>query len=299
MIPPMRTAMVLCAGLGTRLRPLTDHLPKPLMPVGDRPALAHVLGAIRSAGIDRIAVNTHHRAEAFDARRAELGIGDLSIVHEPEILGTAGGVRNARVELGEGDVLVYNGDIVAPALDIRALVSEWEECGDAAALWVVKPRTDGKGTVGIDDAGGIVRLRGCRFGKEARSGDYLGIQMLGKGLREALPEAGCLVGDVAMPFLGANGRIATFTFDAEWDDIGDVDGLLRANVAWLERRGAPAWAGPGASIDPAVTLLRSVVGAGAVVEGRGELRDCVVFAGAHACAPIERAIVSPAVSVRI
>jgi mannose-1-phosphate guanylyltransferase len=162
--------MVLCAGLGTRLRPLTDHIPKPLMPVGDRPALAHVLGALRSAGIERIAVNTHHRAEVFDAYRTELGHGGLSVVHEPEILGTAGGVRNARRDLGEGDILVVNGDIVAPALDIRSLVSAWEAHGDAAALWVIEPTPVREGTVGIDERGRIVRLRGRRFGRFQRCG---------------------------------------------------------------------------------------------------------------------------------
>jgi mannose-1-phosphate guanylyltransferase len=295
----MRAAMVLCAGLGTRLRPLTDHIPKPLMPVGDRPALAHILGALRGAGIDRIAVNTHHRAEAFDARRAELGSAGLSIVHEPEILGTAGGVRNARGALGDGDVLVYNGDIIAPALDIRALASAWQARGDAAALWVVKPRPGGEGTVGIDQRGGIVRVRGRRFGNETASGDFLGIQILGERLREALPEAGCLVGDVAMPFLEDNGRITAFAFDAEWDDIGSATGLLRANLAWLERRGLTGWAGPGARIDAGVTLASAVVGRGAVVEGRGALADSVVFPGANVRAPIERAIVSPRVTVRL
>jgi len=295
----MRTAMVLCAGLGTRLLPLTDRIPKPLMPVGDRPALAHILGALRGAGFDRIAVNTHHRAEAFDACRAELGGEGLCIVHEPEILGTAGGVSNARGVLGEGDVLVYNGDIIAPALDIRALVSEWDARSDAAALWVVKTRPFGQGTVGIDKSGGIVRLRGRVFGEEATSGDFLGIQILGAKLREALPTEGCLVGDVAMPLLEANGRIASFIFDAEWDDIGDAPGLLRANLSWLERCGLSAWVGPAARVDAGATVVSSVVGAGAVVEGQGELRDCVVFAGGKARVPLARAIASRDVTVRI
>jgi mannose-1-phosphate guanylyltransferase len=142
MLPGMRTAMVLCAGLGTRLLPLTERIPKPLMPVGDRTVLGHVLGALRAAGVGRIAMNTHHRAEVFEACRAEIGLSDVSILHEPDILGTAGGVRNARAALGEGDVLVHNGDIMAPGIDLGALFSAWE-AADAAALWVVKMRPDG------------------------------------------------------------------------------------------------------------------------------------------------------------
>jgi mannose-1-phosphate guanylyltransferase len=299
MLGPMRTAMVLCAGLGTRLLPLTERIPKALMPVGDRSVLAHVIGALCGGGVDRIALNTHHRAEAFDASRPQLESAGVSIVHEPEILGTAGGVRNARRELGDGDVLVYNGDIVAPTLDIRALCSAWETQADAAALWVVKPRSDGNGTVGIDDRGAVVRLRGRVFGKEARSADFLAIQIISAMVRETLPRAGCLVGDVAIPLLEAKRRIATFAFDAVWDDIGDAAGLLRANLAWLGRRGAPSWVGPGARLDPGVTLVSSVVGPDAVVEGRGELCECLLFAGARATAPMQRTIVSPHVTVKI
>ena len=61
----MFRAMVLCAGLGTRLRPLTDELPKPLVPVGDKPLLARIADSLRSAGIDGFVVNTHHLSHEF------------------------------------------------------------------------------------------------------------------------------------------------------------------------------------------------------------------------------------------
>jgi mannose-1-phosphate guanylyltransferase len=295
----MPAAMVLCAGLGTRLRPLTDHIPKPLMPVGDRSALAHVLGALRSAGIDRIALNTHHRAEAFDAHGEELGRAALSILYEPEILGTAGGVRNARGALGRGDVLVYNGDIVAPELDIFELYSAWEKRNDTAALWVIEPKPAGEGTVGVDQRGRIVRLRGRMFGRETASGDYLGIQIMGEEIRDKLPKTGCLVGDVAMPFLEAGGGIGTFPFRDRWDDIGNAAGLLRANLGWLERRGGAAWVGAGAQVEAGVTLVSSVVGPRAAVDGRGEARECLVFSGARARAPMQLTIVSQNATVRI
>ena len=298
MLGPMRTAMVLCAGLGTRLRPLTDRIPKPLMPVGDRPLLAHIVLALARGGIDRVVVNTHHRAAQFEACPSEVGGAELCIVREPEILGTAGGVAHARAELGPGDVVVYNGDIVAPSLDLGALVRAWSATrADAGALWVVQPRPAGRGTVGVDQRGRIVRLRGRVFAAEASGADYLGVQIMGEALRDALPETGCLVADSAIPFLESNGRIEAFAFEADWDDTGNPAGLLRANLRWLARRGARFWVGPGARVSADVTLASALVGAGARIEGRGELRECVVFPTAEARAPLERTIVAPQASV--
>src|SRR5262249_9883692 len=95
----MTAALVLSAGFGTRLRPLTDELPKPLMPVGDRPMLAHVVEALARGGVSDVVVNTHHRAEDFASPIARFGLG-LQVIHEPEILGTAGGLANAAGALG-------------------------------------------------------------------------------------------------------------------------------------------------------------------------------------------------------
>ena len=108
----MSQAMILCAGLGTRLRPLTDELPKPLVPVGDRPLLAHITARLRSQGIHQVALNTHHLPRAFDSVYEWLDV-EVKVVHEPEIRGTAGGVAGARRHFSSAPVLVWNGDILA------------------------------------------------------------------------------------------------------------------------------------------------------------------------------------------
>src|SRR3954463_10751331 len=107
----MTAAIVLSAGLGTRLRPLTDDLPKPLMPVGDRPMLAHILDRLRSANVVDLRINTHHRASEFSSHAQHLGPG-LNVIHEPAILGTAGGVANATDGLADDELIVWNGDIL-------------------------------------------------------------------------------------------------------------------------------------------------------------------------------------------
>lgn len=153
--------MILAAGLGTRLRPLTDELPKPLVPLGDRPAIAHIAARLAAAGIARAVVNTHHLAEAFTRERLAALPIEAVVLHEPVVLGTAGGVANAAGALGSGDVLVWNGDILAD-LDAAALLAA-HAAGGAIATLAVAPRPAGEGTVGVDAAGGVVRLRGERF----------------------------------------------------------------------------------------------------------------------------------------
>jgi mannose-1-phosphate guanylyltransferase len=293
----MTAAIVLSAGLGTRLGALTLELAKPLMPVGDRPALAHIVEGLAAGGIARIAINTHHRPGDFTAARHRLG-ADVELLHETKILGTAGGVANAETALGAGDALVWNGDILAPDLDVAAILAAFGTLrGNGAvrgadSLWVVAPLPAGEGTVGLDDEGHVVRLRGETFGEERSGGDYLGIQLMSAELRRLLPREGCLVGDVALPHLQNGGRIATFAFDGEWDDIGSPPSLLRANLRWLARRGGTSWCAPGAKIDPLARLEASIVGAGARVTGAGFVRECVVFPGATMTAPATRKLVA-------
>jgi mannose-1-phosphate guanylyltransferase len=322
----MVAAMVLCAGLGTRLRPLTDHLPKPLLPVGDRPALGHILSLLRGAGFERAVINTHHRAQAFEPFFAEFDL-PVDVMHEPAILGTAGGLANARDALGRGDVLVWNGDIVlgcgAPpggADHARRLITDllqhhdrWSAGERAVATWAVAPRPPGEGTVGLDDRGCVVRLRGRVWGREHAGGDFLGIQVITEAMRRALPKAGCVLGDVAMPLLDAGAVIATLSWSGGWDDIGSPAALLSANLRWLEARGEGSFCGSGAEVDDRVVLLRSIVGRGAAVgcdplastkgghlaEPSPLLREVMVLPGATAVAPLSRAIVGMRAVVRV
>ena len=98
------SAIILCAGFGTRLRPLTDELPKPLVPVGDRSILEHALGSLHAAGISELVINVHHLPEQFPPVLAGLEL-NVRVLVEPEIRGTAGGVAGARGYLSSAPVL--------------------------------------------------------------------------------------------------------------------------------------------------------------------------------------------------
>jgi mannose-1-phosphate guanylyltransferase len=282
--------MILAAGLGTRLRPLTLELPKPLVPLGDRPVLAHVAERLAAGGVARAVVNTHHLPEAFTPERLATLPLPVEVLHEPVLLGTAGGLANAAAHLAAGDVVVWNGDIVID-LDVGALL-EAHRRGGALATLAVAARPRGEGTVGVGAAGRVVRLRGEQFGDEVTGCDFVGVQVVGDAIRRALPREGCLVGDAYLPALRRGGLVATAPAPAAWDDIGTLATYRDAHARWLERRGARAFVAEGARVDRGVRLERSIVGAGAVVRGEGLVRACVVWPGATLEAPRDGVVVT-------
>ncbi len=284
----MKRAIVLSAGLGTRLRPLTDWVPKPLVWLGDRPQIDHVLAALARAGFERVVVNTHHLADQFDDAWAARQPVAVVRLHEPSILGTGGGIANARGALGDDDVLVENGDILAE-VDYAALAIAHR--GAAATLVVAPAGAAGQGTVGLDATGAVVRLRGRRFGLEVRGADYIGVAALSGSFRATLPAAGCLVGDGLLPWLSSGGRVGSFVHDGGFRDTGSLEDYLAANLAWLGARSS--FVAEGAIVAEGVVLHRCVVGPGARVRGEGELSDVVVWPGAEARVPLERAVVAP------
>jgi mannose-1-phosphate guanylyltransferase len=286
--------MILAAGLGTRLRPLTDLVPKPLVPVGDRPVLGHVVDRLREAGLSPIVANAHHHAPEVDRF---CGAASVLVSHEDDLLGTAGGIARAAGLLGEGDVLVHNADVLV-SVDLGGLLAAHRARRAEATLAVVS-RPAGEGNVGCDASGVVVRLRKETFRPgETAGGEFTGVHVIGPRLRAALPAKGCVVGDAYMPHL-RSGAAGLYMYSARnFLDVGSLAGYLRANVEWLAARGERSFVGAGASVGPAVTLDGAVVGAGARVTGEGALVRCVVWPNAAAVAPLEDAVVTAAGVIR-
>lgn len=287
--------MILCAGLGTRLRPLTDELPKPLVPVGDRPAVAGIAEGLRAAlPALRLVVNAHHRAGEIRRWAEPEGI---AVSEEQDLLGTAGGVAAARRLLGDDDdeVLVWNGDILSD-LDPAALLRRHDEAGAEATLAVAR-RPAGEGNVGLDAEGRLVRLRKERFAEEVSGADFLGVHVIGPAVRRTLPSSGCLVGDVYLPRLRSGAGLASFEAAGDFLDVGTLAAYLAANRRWLARRGLRAFVHPTAHVATGVAVTGSVVGAGARV--LADVHGAVIWPGAEvreACAGVvvtTRGVVSP------
>ncbi len=283
------SVMILGAGEGQRLRPLTLERPKPLVPVGDRPLLAHLLEQLSASGYRRVVINTHHLAQQLH----DFAAAPLEVLwsHEPRLLGTAGGVAAARRHW-RPPLLVYNGDIYPP-LPAAAV---WAGLRDAAGpVLLVAPRAElrlGAATVGLDERGRVVRLRGQRFGQEVSQADYLGVMGLPQAALEQLPSEGCLIGDVCIPWLARGGSVFSVASPSSWCDIGTLPGYYAANRMWLRAQGLHTWADRDARVARAVRGVGSVVGRGAVVEGAGVLERCIIWPGAKAQAPLRDAVVT-------
>lgn len=157
----VHTVFILGAGLGTRLRPLTEHCPKPLLPVAGRPMLFHLLDRLVAAGAARFIINTHHCARAYTRAfpEGEWAGKPVFLVHEPVLLDTGGGLKNIEPLLGPEDdaLLVCNGDIFAEP-DFGALVQARASTGAEAMLLL---RTHGHPlNVRMNADGDIVDMRG-------------------------------------------------------------------------------------------------------------------------------------------
>jgi mannose-1-phosphate guanylyltransferase len=277
--------MVLCAGLGTRLAPLTSELPKPMLPIGDRSQLAHVLEHLVNQGSERVVINTHHLPNRFSGVTVP-GLA-VRLLFESDLLGTAGGVANARPHV-RAPLVVWNGDILARP----ELVRLRERAEEAGLCLLAAPAPAGSpGTLGLDALGHVARLRGERFGDELRGANYLGILALGSEALSRLPERGCLIGDVCLPWLRQGRPIPTLSYHGPWTDIGTLAEFQRANLAWLAEHELRAYVAKGARVAAGVDLERSIVHTGAEVRGVGALSRCIVFPGAVVVAPAADAIV--------
>jgi len=134
-MPLITQAFVLGAGLGTRLRPLTDDLPKPLVPIFQKPLITFAFDHLIDLGIEKFLVNTHHRPERFAEIFARSTYRDRKIEfrHEPNLLETAGGIANIADSLGNEPLLVYNGDVLTD-LPIASLIDNHFRAGNIVTL---------------------------------------------------------------------------------------------------------------------------------------------------------------------
>lgn len=236
MIAPV-TGMVLAAGLGTRLRPITDHLPKPLVTLGGRTLLDHAIDRLAASGVERIVVNLHYKPEMIAAHLAERRSPAITLVRESELLETGGGVFNALDALG--DVFyVVNADVFwldgkTPALLRLAGAFDAERLD--ALLLLQRTATalgyEGRGDFMLDPLGRVRR----RHEREVAPHLFAGVQILHKRLFD-----GCAPGKFSLNRLYdraiAAGRLVAIVHDGEWYHIGTPAGLALAEARLATHR---------------------------------------------------------------
>ena len=286
-----KKAFVLGAGLGTRLRPLTDRLPKPLIPVHHRPLIVRAFEHLRSAGAGEFVVNTHHLAGAYDeAFPDQTWEGcPLHFRHEPVLLETGGGLANVADLMGDDPFFVYNGDILT---DIP-LQPAWDAHLADGNLVTMILRTDAPlRNVAFDAAARqVLDLRNASGKNHPDQRGFTGLYIVSPAFfRYLIP--GKIESVVAglLRALAAGERIGGVAADeGQWLDLGDRKSYLEAHAA--SRGGKfPAWGPwdaaetvaihPEARVHPtAVVDADSSVGPGAVVEAGAEVRGSIVWPG--------------------
>jgi mannose-1-phosphate guanylyltransferase len=186
-------AMILAAGLGTRLRPLTALRAKPALPVRGRPVIAYLLELLHHHGVREVMINLHHLPSTLERAVERFAPGDMHITYsrEPAALGTGGGIRRARSFLEQSDpALVLAGDMLLD-MDLGALISRHEAAGNSCTLALRRdPRAAEFGTIGLDAAGRIVRI-GSRFDlgqTEDTSAVFIGVRVFSPSAFGSMPD---------------------------------------------------------------------------------------------------------------
>ncbi len=289
-----RTAFLLGAGLGTRLRPLTDATPKPLLPLGGAPIIRRAMDHLLAAGVRRFVVNTHHRPEAWSAAfpAGEHRGAPIAFVHEPELLETGGGLANIAPLLAEQDahIVVWNGDILAEP-DLALLMSDHLEGGAEVTLLV---RGEGPNrNVRVAADGAVTDLRD-RLGSADPSYQFTGICVVTRAFARSLPpNRESLVEHLLRRIAAKPGSVrASLDTGATWDDIGTPEAYAAARARHPEPVDlAAAAASVGAELSPGGELARGASSRGfarAVSAAHGTAVVC-----AHDGAKAENALYGP------
>ncbi len=297
----MTRAIILAAGLGTRLGGLSDERPKPLLPVCDVPLIRYAVALLRGHGIDEIAVNLHHRGELI---RAELGEG-FHYSEEREILGTGGGLVKIADWLtrgGRDSFVVVNGKIVCD-VDLRATLRH-HDATNAVATMVLREVPDAEkwGAIHVDDAGRVTRIVG-QGAPSAHACMFTGVHVISPRLVARLPPTGesDSIRQGYIPALLDGERIEGIRYAGYWHEHSTPERYLQGNWNLLSgsvRLTHPPAAlraiSPSATIEPGAQLSPLVVvGARSVVGATARLDRVVVWPDSVVDGAITNAIVTP------
>lgn len=286
----IKQAFVLGAGLGLRLRPMTEHMPKPLVPIFNKRLITFAMDHLRSIGVDSFVINTHRLPEQFDA---VFGTGEyeglpVKLVHEPDLLETGGGIKNAEPSLRRDEPFVtYSGDILTD-IDLQPLIDEHFASGNDVTLGL---REDGLSTdIALQD-GRVTDIAG-KFGIKGTC-DFAGVAIWSPAIFERIPaKKKTSFIPVVQKWIREGGKIGGVPLNSgKWFNIGSRAGYLEAHrtiaeepwkPAYVTDAGWPVRVAPDADIDPSAKLSGVCsVGSGSRVGAEAVLEDTIVWAGAQ------------------
>ncbi len=279
----MRWALVLAAGLGLRLRPLTLDRAKAALPVSGIPLIRRILHWLARAGVTDVVINLHHRPETLTALVGDGREFGLRVRYswEPQLLGTAGGVRHALPLIDAPQFLVVNADTLADP-PLETLVAAHQASGALATLAVVAhPKSPRYGGILADPTGGVVGF--CPPGSTPPGWHFVGVQLVERTAFAALPDQHpCdTIPDHYGALLGARpGAVRVCPVTTRFFDIGTPRDYLDTSLAVARAEGLSAPPlGRGSRVASSARLVRTMVWDDVQVEAGCELVDCIVGDG--------------------
>ena len=226
-------AMVLAAGLGTRLKPVTDTLPKPLVQVDNRALIDHALDRLEAVGVGEVVVNTHYLAKQLQAHLSGRKSPVLQISHEDDLLDTGGGIAKALPLLGDDPFLAVNADafwLNGPYDALQRMAHTWDD-DTMDGLLLLHSTVEAYGYTGLGDfcapLGDGVLTR--RLEGEVSPWLFTGIQMLHPRLFKTAPD-GALSLNLLYDRAIESGRLLGVVHDGEWFHVGTPQGLEEAET---------------------------------------------------------------------
>jgi NDP-sugar pyrophosphorylase family protein len=282
-------ALVLTAGLGTRLRPLTDVRAKPAIPVAGEPMIRRIIRGLVAQGVDDLVLNLHHlpatlTAVVGDGR--DLG-ARVRYSWEPQILGSGGGPRLARPLVGAGTFWIVNGDTLTDVA-LGPLAAAHAESGARVTLALVPNREFARyGGVHLDE-----QRRVTRFTPRGRTSEgsfhFIGVQLVDGSVFDAVRagEAASSIGGIYDTLIASSpGAVRGVVSEASFFDVGTVDDYRRTHDAFAADAAARSAADPtpsvsrGTTIDPSARITRSILWDDVQVAAGATLDTCIVTDG--------------------
>ncbi|MBW2403605.1 MAG: NDP-sugar synthase [Deltaproteobacteria bacterium] len=297
-------AMLLAAGLGTRLRPLTDLRPKPIVPVANRPLAAFAMEHLARSGVHTVVANTHPQPDQVEtALKAACPAGlKLRFSREKTLLGTGGGLRKASLSFDDAQapVVVMNGDtLFAP--DLRHACAEHLARGAVATMILRRlPNPERFGAIGLDGDGWVRSLLGVPGDAPIRdSFMFTGVHILAPEAFSAMPETGCVIRTAYRHWVDTGAPVLGIIDDSPWADLGTVPDYHRVNLELAS--GLFPWHGVEshdgcilpASVEPSANVRQSVVGANVSIGLGVTLDRCVVWPGTKVTSAATNAVLTP------
>ena len=277
-------AVILVGGFGTRLRPLTLSVPKPLLPVGNVPIVERIIAGLERAGVTRAVLALGFKPEPFLAAFPDGRCGGVKLEYavEPEPLDTAGAIAFAARHAGiSSTFVVANGDILT-SLDISRVVAFHRASGAEGTLHLVPVDDPSQfGVVETDATGRVLRfVEKPAPGETTSSNVNAGTYVLEPSVIDRVPAGGKLsIERVVFPQMVASASLFAMSTDDSWIDTGRPETFLAANLSLVDAQGASV-VHPTATVGAGAVVDRSVVGAGARIGAGARVASSVVFPGA-------------------